>query len=196
MIRHALTDAVVEGVLGGRREGVSLNAAGRHDAETLAERLRDLPITAVYSSPLERAAETAGLIAGERGVLVTISDAFNELDAGDWTEKTFASLQGDDVWRAFNGFRSCTRIPGGEVMAEVQARVVTGLGRLREAHPGECIAVVSHADVIKAAIGYYAGIPIDLLHRIEISPASVSVVRLDNEHVSILGLNTFATVVL
>ena len=87
-------------------------------------------------------------------------------------------LGDDPMWKRFNTLRSSTRAPGGELMLDVQSRMVDELEHLRSIHGGVTVAVVSHQDAIKAALAHYAGIPLDLFHRFEISPASVSVVRL------------------
>lgn len=108
---------------------------------------------------------------------------------GEWAGSSFEELGGQAEWRRFNALRSMTRPPGGELMLETQARVVTELECLRRRHPEQVVAVVSHADVIKAAISHLAGAPLDLFHRIEIAPASVSVVGLDENAVRIQRVN-------
>jgi probable phosphoglycerate mutase len=97
---------------------------------------------------------------------------------GEWTGLSFDQLDARNEWRRFNTVRSMTRIPGGELMLETQARIVTELEALRCRHPEKVVAVISHGDVIKCAVAHFAGAPLDLFHRIEISPASVSVVGL------------------
>ncbi len=134
-------------------------------------------MTAVYSSPLERAIETAEPIALNAGVAVQTSEAFGEIHFGEWTGRTFEELAPLPEWQRFNTQRSTARIPGGELMLEVQTRVLSELEKLQQQHPEQTVAVVSHGDVIRAAIAHYAGIHLDLLSRFEISPASVSVVE-------------------
>jgi len=85
--------------------------------------------------------------------------------------------------------RSLARIPGGEMMIEAQARVIAALERLRLTHREETVAVVSHADIIKAALMHYLGMPMDFVHRLELSPASVSVIEVDALAVRIVSLN-------
>ncbi len=188
LIRHALSDAVGRR-LAGWEEGVCLNAEGRGQAEALSSRLAGAPLAAVYSSPLERAVETAGAVARAHSLDVQSAEEFGEMRFGEWTGRTFDELDADPLWRRFNTFRSGTRPPGGETMLEVQARMLAGLERLRGRHADEAVAVVSHCDPIKSVIAYYAGAPLDLFLRLEISPASVSVVRLDESAVQILRLN-------
>jgi broad specificity phosphatase PhoE len=99
---------------------------------------------------------------------------------GDWEGQTISALDRCEDWRMFNTFRSGVRPPGGELMMEAQARMVIELDRLRQQHRGECVAVISHADPLRAALTHYLGIPFDLALRMEVSPASVSVIQLEN----------------
>lgn len=188
LIRHATTDTVGK-KLSGRTAGVHLNEEGKKQAQLLAERLINIPVAAIYSSPLERAVETAESIAKSHQLQTTICNNFLEINFGEWTNCSFEDLQQQQPFQLFNSFRSCTRIPGGELMLEAQARIVAGLQQLCIQHPNEVVTVVSHADLIKAAITYYAGIPLDLFQRIEISPASVSIVEVYEEMARIILVN-------
>lgn len=186
LIRHASCGGLGR-TLWGRTPGVCLNETGRIEARRLAERLRGITLQAIYSSPLERALETAETIARSMNLEVSTNPAFDEVDFGDWTGKSFDTLANDERWRRFNSVRSATRIPGGESFVEVQTRIVTEMERI-SAH-NERVAIVSHADVIKAAIGYFTATPIDLLQRIEISPCSVSAIVIENDSVRLLTIN-------
>jgi probable phosphomutase (TIGR03848 family) len=188
LIRHATTNAVGKR-LAGRMEGIHLNEEGKAQAVKLAEQLTSLPINQVYSSPLERALQTAEPIASGLQLQARIYENFLELDFGDWTNKLISDIEDDAVFRQFNSFRSTTPIPGGEMMAEAQLRIVKGLQSLCIKHPNETIAVVSHADMIKSAVAWYAGIHLDLFQRIEISPASVSIIEVYDDTARIIVIN-------
>ena len=188
LIRHATNDAVGKR-FAGRVAGLHLNEEGQAQAKKLAERLAHISIAAIYSSPMERTVETAAPTAKQHNLQVTTMGDFIELDLGEWTNKTIAELEKVLTFQHFNSYRSGTRVPGGELMLETQSRMVIGLQKLCAKHPEQTVAVVSHADPIKAVIAYYAGIPLDLFHRIEISPASVSVVELYEETPRIILVN-------
>jgi len=188
LIRHALTDYTGK-ILSGRTPGISLNDTGRQQAEWLAERLSGLTIEAIYCSPLERAVETAAPLAGSFNLSCYISEDFLEIDFGKWTNCTIEELKNDLHFRRFNSYRSVTRIPDGEMMAEAQLRIVTGLEKLRILHQNQSVAVFSHADLIKSAIAWYAGIPLDIFHRIVIDPASLSIIDLYDDTSRILLIN-------
>lgn len=189
LIRHALTDFTAEGKLSGWLPELHLSEEGAAQAKTLAERFREIRIDAICSSPLERCIETAQPIAEIFGLKIKTSEALGELRFGDWTGKSFDELENEPEWRNFNSFRSSARIPGGESMFEAQLRIISELENLRRIHDGETVAVVSHLDLIRAAIAHYAGIHLDLFQRIEISPASVSVVNLGEDFVRIAAIN-------
>ena len=188
LIRHA-SYGLLDHTLGGRSPGHSLNAQGRAEAERLAESMAATKLAAVVSSPLERAQETASAIAARHGLAVATDPDLSEIDFGDWTGADFRSLHAGQAWRAFNSFRSTARIPGGETMLGAQARMVEAVLRLQAAWRDREIAVVSHADPIKAVLAHFLGTPLDLLRRIEIAPASRSVVVLYDEDAKILALN-------
>lgn len=189
LIRHGLTDAVGHRITG-RLPGVSLNEVGRQQARNLPERLKPFPIAAIYSSPLERALQTAEPAAASLRLPVHKSEALSEFDFGEWSGMTLAELQERNDWKMFNLFRSSTRAPGGELMTEVQTRVVTELDRLGRKHEGQTLALFSHADAIKAVLMHYLGMPIDHIQRLEISPASISIVHLHAWGVQVWSINS------
>lgn len=188
LIRHA-PHARVADQLTGRSEGASLDDAGREQAAALAARLAPLPLAALYSSPMARTRETAELVAAPHRLPVRISAALNEVDFGEWAGRPFDTLADEARWQQWNGFRSGTRAPGGELMVEVQARVMAELVTLRARHPDALVALVSHADVIRAALLHLLGAPLDHFLRLAVEPASVSVVALHEWGATLLALN-------
>ncbi|MDI6853036.1 MAG: histidine phosphatase family protein [Deltaproteobacteria bacterium] len=188
LIRHGATDALGT-YLAGRQPGLHLNAEGQQQALRLAERLAHLDISAVLSSPLERALETAAPIAARHLKEILVCEELNEIDFGDWTGRPFSELSQLPLWQAFNVFRSSTRIPGGELMVSVQQRAVGCLQAFSNNAAGGILALVSHADVIKAALCHYAGMPLDLLLRLRIDPGSVSGISVADRGAEILFLN-------
>lgn len=189
LIRHGATDAVGHTITG-RLPGVHLNDLGRQQARHLPERLQRFPIEAIYTSPLERAIESAEPLASALNLRVQQSASLVEVDFGSWSGLTLAELQKRDDWKTFNLFRSNSRPPGGELIGEVQTRMITEMDRLRIDHQDQTVALFSHADTIKAALMQYLGMPSDNLHRLEISPASISEVRLDVWGVQVWGINS------
>lgn len=188
LIRHAVTDSVGKR-LSGRKPSVHLNERGRAQAEDLARRLAHLPIARIYSSPLERAIETAQPLAQRLNQEVVIDEGLVELHCGEWTDCTFEALRERPEFQRFNAFRSASRIPGGESMLEAQTRMVNFIERLYADHAHETVALVGHSDLIKATLAYYAGMPLDMMQRLEISPASVSMLDVYTETACIRLMN-------
>jgi broad specificity phosphatase PhoE len=143
----------------------------------------------VYSGPLERAMETAGALAERLGQPVRAAAGLDELDFGEWTGRSLASLAEDPRWRAFNEARSVTRIPGGELMGEAVERAMAELARFEREHPHGVVAAVSHGDVIRGVLLRCLGTPMDDVHRLEVATASVSVVRVCPGGGHVVGVN-------
>lgn len=194
LIRHASHDQPSD-LLVGRTPGVHLSEVGRRQAQGLAERLAALAVAALYTSPLERAVQTAETLAAAWGLGVQCSEAFAELDFGEWSGQRFDDLAADERWERWNSFRSGAPLPGGGLMLQVQARAVAGLVDLHSRHRDQMVAVVSHSDVIKAIVAHYLGVPLDLFQRIEISPASLSVLALHDWGAQVLRVNDTGEIV-
>jgi len=135
----------------------------------------------VKSSPQLRARQTAEPIAAMLGKPIEIMAEFDEADFGAWSGRTFEQLQNDCHWQRWNSDRETCRPPGGETMHELQSRVLAGLSRLAKAHPGQCIAVVTHAEPARAAVLHYRGISLGEFARVEIDPGSCTTLRFDGE---------------
>jgi broad specificity phosphatase PhoE len=187
-IRHAATDCLASR-LAGRDANVHLSAAGKVQGQRLARSLKQLRLGKIYSSPQPRARETAELLSELLGDSVKIAPQLDEIDYGEWTARSFEELRGIARWRDFNSLRSCTRIPGGELMIEVQARVLALMENMSQRHPEMTVALVSHADVIRGALAHCLGMPLDLLLRLEVSPASISIVAMERYGPRVLCIN-------
>jgi len=188
LIRHALTDAVGR-FFAGRLPGIHLNETGREQARRLAKRLEPVPLTAIVSSPLERALETAAPIAVPRGLEVEVNAALTEIDIGEWTGREFTALDSSTEWQLYNRIPSLTTPPGGESLLDVQHRAVKAILALHGRFENGSIAVVSHGDVIRAILLHCLGMPIDCLDRFKVSPARISIVDFNKGSVKVLQVN-------
>jgi len=174
--------------------GVHLNRLGHLEAERLADRL-PTAADSVYSSPLDRSIETARPIAARIGCDIEIRESLGEFHFGSWTGRNFAELEEAEGWSVFNRRRSDGRAPGGESTGEVQLRILTELGRIRAIRPESTVVVVSHSDVLKAAVAHVLGLHLDYLERFELAPASVTRIAWNDSGPHLLGLNeTFGPV--
>lgn len=191
LIRHAIHVDYNER-LSGRADGVALSEAGRVQARALAERLASEPLSAVYASPRERTQDTAGAVAERQGLQVVTDDAIDEIDMGEWTRVPIDSLRGDPAFDFWNERRSEAGPPGGEKFAAVAERVSAFATRCAAMHAGQRIAVVSHADVIKALVATCLNLHLDHVLRFEIGPASVTRMVVGDWGMKLLSLNEAA----
>ncbi|PBC06949.1 histidine phosphatase family protein [Mesorhizobium sp. WSM3859] len=192
LIRHAAHDHVGS-YLAGRLEGVRLGEAGQAQALHLARRMARKPLAAIFSSPRERTLETAKPIAIACEIeKIAICKELDEIDFGEWSGKTFEELNGDASWRLWNDQRQSARTPSGETMLDVQHRMIGLMNALRENGQDQCIALVSHADVIKAAVCAILGLPLGDCFRFDIAPASITTVVHGDWGSKLIRLNEIA----
>jgi probable phosphoglycerate mutase len=172
LIRHG-HHALLGRILCGRMPGVELDARGRSEMAVCAEHLAPAP-SIIQSSPQPRALQSAQILANRFDLAVEMVADVDEIDLGDWTARSFDELGGDPAWRDWNARRGSSRPPGGESMQELRTRVVEHIERLCRERTSSTIAIVSHAEPIRAAVLYYGHMPLDDFLSIEIDPASVT----------------------
>ena len=190
LVRHGQTPTTGK-LLPGRAPGLHLAEAGIEQARRAAERIAALPhIDAIYSSPLERARETAAPIAAATGTKVTVDKGLLECDFGDWTGAELRKLMKLPEWNTVQRAPSAFTFPNGESFTAMQTRIVSALDRLRSKHPGGVIVCVSHADPIKAAVAHALGTHIDLFQRIVIGTCSISAIAYHGGAPVVLTVNS------
>jgi broad specificity phosphatase PhoE len=189
LVRHGEHVWRRRGILAGRSAGVGLTAAGRAQTMAIGECLAGEAIVALYTSPLQRTRESAEILAARLGLGVQCRDDLIELDFGEWTGLTFDEVRRDGRWEAWHTCRSLAAVPGGETMRQVQVRTVDALAELHRTHERGSVVVVSHGDVIRAALLFALGMPLDLYSRIEIGLASISTIEFADSGFCVRRLN-------
>jgi probable phosphomutase (TIGR03848 family) len=188
-VRHGQTGTTGK-VLPGRAPGLHLAEEGRAQAKGVAERIAKLKkVDAVYSSPLERARETAAPIATARGLKVRVDRSLVECDFGEWTGGELKALAKKPEWGTVQRYPSGFRFPGGESFVDMSARICDAAVKLRDRHPGGVVVAVSHADPIKAAVADALGTHLDLFQRIVISTCSVTAIMYGSGGPAVLTVN-------
>jgi ribonuclease H / adenosylcobalamin/alpha-ribazole phosphatase len=183
LIRHAEHEGFGQRLTG--RGTAALSDRGRAQARTLARHYEAAAIASLLSSPMQRAQETAGAVASAARTTVTVDPGLEEIDFGHWTGRSFDELQPMDGWRAWNAARGLAATPAGDTMAAAGWRAFRTLRR----QAGGLVVAVTHADVIKAVLATLLGTPLDLSHRLEIGPASRSVVTLGPDWARVEAVN-------
>jgi len=189
-VRHGTTPTTGK-VLPGRARGLHLSERGREQAQRAAERIAEVgKIAAVYSSPLERARETAAPIARLTKNTTRIERGLIECDFGAWTGQSLRRLMKKPEWSQVQRSPSTFRFPAGESFVEMQTRMVSAVDAIRRRHPGRTVVCVSHADTIKAAVAHATGTPLDLFQRIVISTCSVTAIMYSDGGPIMLTVNS------
>ncbi len=190
LVRHGQTPTTGK-LLPGRAPGLHLSETGEAQAAAVGRRLATLKkVDAIYASPLERTKETAGAIGRALGLKVKLDKGLLEADIGDWTGQELKTVRKTPEWKIVHSYPSGFRFPGGESFVEMQTRTVSAIERLRQAHPGQTIVAVSHADTIKAAVAHALGTHLDLFQRIVISPCSVTSIAYGDGGPVVLSVNS------
>ncbi len=199
LARHGRTTANATGVLAGRIAGVDLDDLGREQAAAAAQRLAELPLAAIVSSPLVRCRQTATVLSAAQATKLKVETerGLLECDYGDWSGRDLKSLAKEGLWRTVQAHPSAAAFPGGESMAAMAARAVEAVRRwdaLVEAEhgPDAVWVAVSHGDVIKAVLADALAMHLDAFQRIVVDPASLSVVRYTPLRPFVVASNTVA----
>lgn len=181
LVRHGVTehtrDKRFSGGLAGANPG--LVEEGRAQIRATAEWLSPLgeAIDALVTSPVRRTAESAAIIAETLGLEVAEEPGLAEMEFGRWDGLTFAEVgeRHPDELSAWLGSLDHAA-GGGESFRDVERRVLAGRDRLLQEHAGRTVVAVSHVTPIKTLVAHALGAPLDALYRMELSPASVTVI--------------------
>ncbi|WP_435743849.1 histidine phosphatase family protein [Nocardioides sp. SYSU DS0663] len=199
LVRHGRTTANASGMLAGRMPGVKLDEVGQQQASFAGERMKDLPVHAIVSSPLERCRQTAkAIMQAQRPPLTLVTDkGITECDYGEWQGRQLRDLAKEKLWATVQSQPSAAEFPGGESLAAMQARAVATVRRhdalVESAHgAGGVWVAVSHGDIIKSVLADALGMHLDLFQRLNVDPASISVVRYTGSRPYVLATNTHA----
>ncbi len=187
LIRHGRSTANADGVLAGRAEGVHLDDVGRAQATQLGTLLKEATISAAYRSPSLRCQQTADLLGQPDAVVLP---GLDECDYGSWTNRKLMDLSGESLWSTIQQQPSAVSFPEGEAMVDMRARAVDAIWKIRERHAsGDVVVVVSHGDVIKAILSDALAQDFDDFQRLNVAPASVSIVSYGHERPFVVCIN-------
>ena len=191
LVRHA-TCAQTGSVLLGRTLDSALDAAGEAQADTLAQYLQAKRNLLLYASPRRRTRQTAHAISQSTGVPIVITHQLDEIDFGSWSGQAFDALAQDRRWQHWNLHRASASTPAADTMQAAQRRVLDFIGEQLRVHPGQTLALVTHAEIIRAALLHYLHLGLDDYARIQVDPASMSSVEFSQRHPVAVQLNQYA----
>jgi alpha-ribazole phosphatase len=160
-------------------QGTRLSERGRRQCEQVAEALGAAGVSAIYSSPLERAKESAEIIAQRLNIPVKYTEALRERDVGQWE-----GLTDDEVKQRFPEERAAHlahpgtfAAPGGESREDVFARAAEFIEQVAADHPGQVVLVVAHAGPIKSAVAHALRAPVHAWPRMDVENASITIIE-------------------
>ena len=191
LIRHGENDYVKTGKMAGRLPGVHLNERGQKQAQALGEALKGVPITAIYSSPLERAIETATPIANVRNLKIIQNPNLLDTDVGKWQGKSLAILRLKKEWKIVQSAPSRFQFPEGESFLDLQSRIANVLEGIVKKHnkSKDIVAVVFHADPIKLAVSHFLGLPLDHFQKLSCDTGSLTMLHAGEAGANLVKLN-------
>lgn len=181
-IRHGETASNVEGRFRGRAD-IPLSENGVRQSIALGESMRNIPLTAIYSSPLARSIQTAEKLACGRNLDVMPHPKFQNIDLGEWTDKPRSEIieKYPAMWKRWITEPEDMSLPGGESVMDVQRRCGEGIRNIVQVHRGESIAVVSHRAVLKPLLADIIGIVKPFFWKLHLDTAGWTLVEYNPE---------------
>lgn len=199
LVRHGRSTANTSGLLAGRTRGVELDQVGREQATAAGQRLAAVPLAQLVSSPLERCRQTAQFILDRQpgSPYAPIDEDLTECDYGQWQGRALKDLVTEKLWPVVQSQPSAVLFPGGESMVAMQARSIAAIRRhdaaVEAEHGPEAVwAVVSHGDIIKSVLADALGMHLDMFQRLNVAPASISIVNYSSSRPTVFATNTEA----
>ncbi|WP_338694751.1 histidine phosphatase family protein [Streptomyces sp. Q6] len=183
LVRHGRSTANTAGLLAGWTPGVALDERGAAQAASLPERLKDVPLAEIVTSPLQRCQETvAPLLAARPELTAHTDDRIGECDYGDWSGRKLAELADEPLMQVVQQHPTAAAFPGGESMRQMQHRAAEAVrewnARVERDHGADAAYVMcSHGDIIKSLVADAIGLHLDLFQRISVEPCSITAIR-------------------
>lgn len=190
-LRHGQAKNNLERILTGRTPNVPLTEKGIEQAENIAKFLEQMSISAIYSSPIERAKHTAEIVAKHNSLDVTIDDRLIELDMGKFTGVSYDDIftsHGNVFMKFYNGELEIAH-NGVETFSEVKKRILSIVEHVVENHPDQNVVLVTHMDPIKAMLSTVVDLSPTNLFELIIANASLNIFREYDRKFSIAGIN-------
>ena len=189
LIRHGLNDEVGKR-LAGRTAGIHLNEQGRQQAASLAETLKDFPVKAIYSSPMERTLETAAPVAEALSLTVQVHPGLIEVDYGDWRGKTLKELQSFELWKEVRDNPAAVRFPNGESLRETQDRAQKTIQEIADGYEkDDLVLCFTHGDIIRLSTAYFLEMDLNDFQHLVTNPDTITELRFYEDRVFLVRYN-------
>ena len=196
-VRHGETDFPIDRIYCDDREDPTLNEEGKSQAVRAANRLKGEDIAALYVSPCARTRMTAkAILAHHAGVHEKIEPNFRERRFGVWEGLFFREIEAEyaENYKAWKKNQAGYRPRGGESVFDVQGRVVPVVEGVVDAHKGNVVVIVAHVGPIRVMLADAIGLPVDAYRRLQVDPASISIVDYGRSQNNLILLNSTGAV--
>lgn len=193
LLRHGHSAANATGTLTGQLPGVGLSKSGSKQAELLIDRIGRSIVHRVHVSPIERCHLTIGPWLRSKNAKelerFEIVDGLTEIDFGDWSGRKLSSLRRDPLWRQIQNTPSKVTFPNGESFKKAQRRAVKATDEIISSRGNKVHLLVSHSDTIKLILTHYLELPLDSFQKLQINPASFSIINTHKGNISVNTIN-------
>ena len=190
-LRHAQAENNTKRILAGRTEGVHLTKAGIEQAESIAKYLKSLDISAIYSSPIERASHTAEIVAKNNSLDYELDDRITEIDMGRFTRMNYDDMfaKYGNIFLKFYENDPVIAEHKVETFPEVQSRVLDMVTHVVEKHKNENVILVTHMDPIKSMLSIVMDLKPKTLFELIIANASLTIIKEHENKFSLSAIN-------
>ena len=191
-LRHGQAENNTKKILAGRTPGINLTEQGKEQAEQAGEMIKNLNISAIYSSPIDRAMQTAEIVGKHTGIKPISDNRLIELDMGKFTMMPYNEIfekHGNVFLKFYEGSLEISH-NGVESFAEVQKRVFDIVDFVKNKHKDENVVLVTHMDPIKAMIGKVLSLDPDILFQLIVANASMNIFKYDDQNFYLSSINS------
>jgi probable phosphoglycerate mutase len=190
-LRHGQAENNTKRILAGRTEGVPLTKTGVEQAERIAKYLKHMDISAIYSSPIERASNTAKIVADYNSLEVVLDERLTEIDMGKFTRMNYDDMfaKYGNVFLKFYENDPVIAECKVETFPEVQKRVLDMVGHIVKKHKNQNVILVTHMDPIKSMLSTVMDLKPKTLFELVIANASLTIVKEQDEKFYLSAIN-------
>jgi len=193
-LRHAQAKNNVERILAGRSDGIPLTDLGLQQAEKIANFLEPLKISAIYSSPIERALHTTKIVSNKLNLQYKIDHRLTEIEMGSFSGMLYEEMfaKHGNIFLKFYQDNSLIEKNGVETFSNVKKRILDMVNYCSQKHDNENILLVTHMDPIKAMISTVLQLKPESLYELIIRNASLTIVKKEQSNFSMVAINSMS----
>ena len=191
-LRHGQADNNTKKILAGRSPGINLTTVGIEQAEQAGKMLKSLDSSAIYSSPIDRALQTAEIVGKHCDLKVKKDDRLLELDMGKFTMMPYNEIftkHGNVFLKFYQGSEEVSE-NGVETFSQVQSRITEMVDSVLNKHEDQNVVLVTHMDPIKAMIGKVLDLKPEVLFELIIANASLNIFTLGDQKFYLTAINS------